>query len=70
MAQYRSHTPVTLESMATYLWTCHRTNDLFLEFRTTKPIRAEVHRQERELKERIAKADRTGGAAGSPPNRH
>ena len=38
MAQYRSHTPETLEYMETSLRTFHRTKDIFLEFRTTKAI--------------------------------
>ena len=65
MAQYRSHTPETLEYMETYLLTFHRTKDIFLEFRTSKAIRAQAERQNRELRERIANADRTAGAAGS-----
>ena len=69
MAQYRSHTLETLGYMETYLRTFHRTKDIFLEFRTTKAIRAQAERQDRELRERIANADRTTGAAGSAPNR-
>ena len=69
MAQYRSHTPETLEYMETYLRTFHRTKDLFLEFRTTKAIGAQAEHQDRELRERIANADRNAGAAGSAPNR-
>ena len=69
MAQYRSHTPETLEYMETYLRTFHRTKDIFLEFCTTKTIRAQAERQDRELRKRIANADRTAGAAGSAPNR-
>ena len=69
MAEYRSHTPETLEYMETYLRTFHRTKDIFLKFRTTKAIRAQAERQDRELRERIANADRTAGHAGSAPNR-
>ena len=68
-AQYRSHTPETLEYMETYLQTFHRTKDIFLKFRTTKDIRAQAQRQELELRERIANADRTAGAPRSAPNR-
>ena len=70
MAQYHSHTPETLEYMETYLWTFYRTKDIFLEFRTTKAIRAQGERLDRELRERIANADRNAGAAGSAPNQH
>ena len=69
MAQYRSHTPGTLEYMETYLQTFHRTKDIFLEFRTTKDTRAQAERQNRELREQIANADRSAGAAGLAPNR-
>ena len=55
--------------METYLQTFHRTKDIFLEFRTTKAIRAQAERQDRELREQIANADRTAGATGSAPNR-
>ena len=69
MAQYRSHMPETLESMEMYLLTFHRTKDSFLEFRTTKALHAQAEREDQELRERIANADRTAGAAGSAPNR-
>ena len=65
MAQYRSHTPETLEYMETCLRTFQRTKDIFLEFRTTKAIRGQAERQDRELRERIGNADRTAGAARS-----
>ena len=55
--------------METYLRTFHRTKDIFLDFRTTKAICAQAERQDRELRELIANADRTAGAAGSTPNR-
>ena len=55
--------------METYLRTFHRTNDIFLEFCTTKAIRAQAERQDRELRKRIANANSTAGAAGSTPNR-
>ena len=69
MAQYRSDTPEALEYMETYLGTFHRTKDIFLEFRTTKAMRAQAERQDRELRERMANADRNAGAARSAPNR-
>ena len=53
--------------METYLWTSHRTQDIFLEFYTTKAIRADAECQNWELRKRIANADRTGGAAGTTP---
>ena len=55
--------------METYLRTFHRTHDIFLEFRSTKAIRAQAQRQDGELRERNANADRTADAAGSAPNR-
>ena len=69
MAEYRSHTPETLEYMETYLWTLHRTKEIFLEFLTTKAIHAQAERRDRELRERIANAVRNTGAAGSAPYR-
>ena len=69
MAEYRSHTPETLDYMETYLRTFHRTKDIFLEFSATKAIRTQAEHQDRELKERIANADKTAGATGSAPNR-
>jgi len=54
MAQYRSHTPDTLVYMENYLQTFHRTKDIFLEFRTSKSTRAEVNRQDRELRKLLA----------------
>ena len=69
MAQYHSHMLETLGYMKTYLGTFHRSKDIFLEFRTTKAICAKAERQDRELREQIANADRTMGAAGSTPNR-
>ena len=69
MAQYRSDTLETLGYMETYLRTFPRTKDIFLEFCTTKAIRAQAARQVQELWERIANADRTTDAAGSAPNR-
>ena len=50
MTQYRSHTPDTLAYMQRYLQTFHHTKDIFLEFRTSKSTRAEVNRQDRELR--------------------
>ena len=69
MAQYRSNTSEPLEYMEPYLRTFHRTNDIFLEFRTTKAIGAQAERLDRELRERIANANRNEGAAGSASNR-
>ena len=69
MAQYRSHMLETLGYMEMYLRTFHRTKDIFLEFRTTKAIRVQEEPVDRELRERIANADRTIGAAGSALNR-
>ena len=69
MAQYRSHTLETLGYMETYLHIFHRTKDIFLEFHTTKAIRAQAERQDQELRERIANTERTTGAARAAPNR-
>ena len=55
--------------METYFGTFYRTKDIFLEFSTTKAIRAQAERQGRELRERIANADINAGTAGSAPNR-
>ena len=54
MAQYRSHTSDTLSYMERYLRTFHQTKDIVLEFRTSKSTRAEINRQDRELRELIA----------------
>ena len=69
MAQYRSHMPETLKYMEMYLRTFHRTKDIFLKFCRTKAIRAQAECQDQELREQIANAMRTAGAAGSTPNR-
>ena len=69
MAQYHSYTPETLKYMETYLRIFHKTKEIFLEFCTTKAIRAQAERQDRELREQIANADRSAGAAGLAPNR-
>ena len=50
MTQYRSHTQDTLAYMERYLPTFPQTKDIFLEFRTSKSTRAEVNRQDRELR--------------------
>ena len=50
MTQYRSHTPDTLVYMERYLQAFHQMKDIFLEFRTSKSTRAEVNRQDRELR--------------------
>jgi len=54
MTQYCSQTPDTLPYMARYLQTFHQTKDIFLEFRTSNSTRAEVNRQDRELRRLIA----------------
>jgi len=54
MTQYRSHTPDTLAYMERYLQTFHQTKDIFLEFRTSKSTRAEVNRQDWELRRLMA----------------
>lgn len=69
MTQYHSHTPETLRYMELYLRTFHKTKDIFLEFRTTKAIRAQAERQDRELRERIANAPRTRVGTGSAAKR-
>ena len=69
MDQYRSNTLETLGYMEKYLQIFHRTKDIFLEFRTTKAIHAQAKRQDRELREQIANADRTRAAAESARNR-
>ena len=68
MARYRSNTPETLKYRETYLRTFHRTKDIVLEFCTTKAIRAQAERQDQELRERSANAERTAGAGGSAAN--
>jgi len=54
MTQYRSHTPDTLAYMERNLQTFHQTKDIFLEFRTSKSTRADVNRQNRELRRLMA----------------
>jgi len=51
MAQYRSHTPDTLSYTESYLQTFHRTKDIVLEFRTSKPTRAQANCQDWEPRE-------------------
>src|SRR5207302_2303910 len=51
MSQYRSHTPDTLSYLEKYLQTFHQTNDVFLEFCTTKATCAEANRRDRELRQ-------------------
>jgi len=41
-AQYRSHTAETIIYMEDYLDTFHKMNDIFLEFRVTKGMRAKI----------------------------
>ena len=50
MAQYRSHTPETLDYMEQYLNRFHDTKDIFLEFPISKRTRAKVDEQRRELR--------------------
>jgi len=54
MAQYRCPTPDTLSYMESYLPTFHRTNDIFLEFRTSKGTSAQANRQDWDLWELMA----------------
>jgi len=54
MAQERSHTPDTVVYIERYLQTFHRTKDIFLEFRTSKAMRAEANRQDRDVRELMA----------------
>lgn len=49
MAQYRSHTPETIDYMEQYLNRFHSTKDVFLEFRVSKRTRAKVQNQRSEL---------------------
>ena len=67
MAQYRSYTLETLGYMETYFRTIHRTKDIFLEFHTTKAISAQAECQDRELRKRIANANRTMAPLDRPP---
>ena len=50
VTQYRGHTPDTVAYMERYLQTLHQTKDILLEFRTSKSTRAEVNRQDWELR--------------------
>jgi len=68
MTQYRSHTPETLRYMELYLRTFHKTKDIFLEFRTTKAIRAQAERQDRELREGLPMGLELGSALDLPLN--
>jgi len=54
MAQYRSHTPDTLSYMESYLYTFHLTEDIFLEFHTSKATSAQANRQDREPRDLMA----------------
>jgi len=54
LAQYRSHTPDRLVYMERYLRTFYQTTDIFLEFCTSKAMRAEANRQDRDLRELMA----------------
>jgi hypothetical protein len=50
MAQYRSHTPETLDYMDSYLDEFHRTKDVFLEFRVSKRTKAKANEQDKTLR--------------------
>ena len=51
LAQYRSYTPDTPFYMEGYLQTVYRTKDIFLEFWTSKAMRAEANRHDQDLRE-------------------
>lgn len=68
MALHYCHTPETLEYVEAYLWTIYSRKNLVPEFRTTKAIHKQAERQQLELKEQIANADRNVGAGGSAIN--
>jgi len=53
-AQYCSHTLDTLSYLETYLRTFHQTNDISLQFCTSKATRPEANRQDRKLQELMA----------------
>ena len=55
IAQYRSHTVETLNYMDGYLDEFHRTKDVFLEFRVSKRIQAEVNVRDETLRHEQAK---------------
>jgi len=54
MGQYRSHTPDIVSYRESYLQTFHQTQDIFLEFPTSKATRAQANRQDWELRELMA----------------
>jgi len=49
MVQYRSHTPERIAYMEEYLNRFHRMKDIFFQFRVSKPTRAKVDKQRKEL---------------------
>jgi len=57
MAQYRSHTRDTIAYMEVYLDRFHRKKDIFLEFRVSKPTRAKVDKQRKELRHQRAQSN-------------
>jgi len=69
MTQYHSHTPGDTQLHGTVSPDLSQTREIFLEFHTTKAVRAQAERQDRELRERIANAERTAVGAGSAPKR-
>src|SRR5437879_6190177 len=54
MAQYRSHTPETLDYLEQYLNQFHKMKDIFLEYRVSKRTRAKGDEQRRELRHQRA----------------
>jgi len=70
MTQYRSHTPDTLVYMERYLQTLHQTKDIFLEFCTSKAMRAEAYRQDRDLRELMANQRANGAGHNTAAKRH
>src|SRR5437588_1657865 len=69
MSQYRSHTPDTLSYLENYLQTFHQTNDVFLEFRTSKATRAEANRRDRELRQSMVDQHSTEASPSTAANR-
>ena len=67
IAQYRSHTPETIDYMEQYLDRFHATKDIFLEFRVSKRTRAKVDDQRRELRQQRTEVNQT--LAGSKRRR-
>jgi len=55
MAQYRVHTPGTIESMKDYLRDFHTFKDLFLRFRASKAVKAAAKEAFKDLREEHSK---------------